>query len=282
MKKIFLTWSTSYLWSRFIELFKDRYEIFGVSRLAGCDLLDFDTVSQKFNEFQPDIIIHLAANLGRDSQSHSDITQTNPAITQHLLSLAKERKIPFVFTSTEAVYGWREDTGNYNENDTLQPRSEYWQSKVLSEALIKESGLPYLITRAHRYIGVNTLYSRPKQFPDILSKILLWEEAHLDAEKIFTPVHIDHLAHVIDFYIANKSTEKILMNIGSDVSTTFYTLMKDISHIIWVDSSKIYPDGEEKWWPLNSSLDISLLKKSEFPKMSYEEMLFKIKADILS
>lgn len=281
MKRVFLTGATSYLGSQFIQLYGSKYSIFWVSRQNGCDLLDFQKVSQWFHEFKPDFIVHTAASIGRDSQADGDIIHTNPAITEHLISLAKIFDIPFIFTSTEAVYWWKEQEGNYSENDTLKPRNEYGQSKILSENIIQDSWLPYLITRWHRYVWLNGDYHRPKQFLDFFVSALRWDILHLDSKKVFTPVHIDHLCSIIDFYIENKSKERILINVWTETSTTFYQFMKDVLEACWKETSFLFSDWEEKGWPHNSSLDISLLLKSDFPKMTYREMITRIKDSYL-
>ena len=80
MKKILLTGSTSFLGSKFIELYNGRFDILGIARsdyLYPIDLLDFNAVKKVYEDFQPDIVIHCAADVGIDPSTSSTIVQTN-------------------------------------------------------------------------------------------------------------------------------------------------------------------------------------------------------------
>lgn len=157
-QRIFLTVSTSFLGTKFTDLYSRQFEILGVARSDAAhaiDLLDFNSVKKLYMDFHPDVVIHAAADLGRDSNTAAKIIETNPTITRNLLTLARHNSAAFIFTSTEAVDGGKDEVGGYVEEDDYQPRSAYGQSKVLFEKAILESDLPCLITRGHRYIGIS-------------------------------------------------------------------------------------------------------------------------------
>lgn len=279
--KIFLTGPTSYLGTKFIELYGSKYEVLGVSRNDATnpiDLLDFETVKQAYNQFQPDYIVHLAADLGRDATTSEQITKTNPAILANLIGLAKPDHTPFIFTSTEAVYGGKEN-GGYVETDSYQPRSPYGDSKVESEKLLIGSGLPYLITRGHRYVGVSHNFHSPKQFPDTLKALKNGEEVHLDSKKIFTPMLINNGCDIIDHYIEHDNDKQVLVNIGVGKATTYYGFVMDVAKGIGLQTNLIHPDGNEAGWPANSSLDISKLEELGYPTFDYGDTIQAIKED---
>lgn len=282
MTKIFLTGSTSFLGTKFIELDGDTYEIFGVSRADKAhpvDLLDFEAVKRSYKDFQPDVIVHIAADVGRDSTTVDTITETNPAITKNLVELAKSTNTPFIFTSTEAVYGGKEDTGEYKEDDPFKPRSPYGQSKVLSEAVVKNSGLPYLITRGHRYVGISKTYDRPKQFPDALKTIKSGQELHLDSAKLFKPVLINNICDIFAHYIEHDMDKQIVVNIGTDKATTFFDFMSDVARELGFDTTLIHSDGNEAGWPQNSTLSLEKIRQLAYPMVNYAEMLEVIRKD---
>lgn len=282
MTKIFLTGPTSFLGTKFIELYGTKYEIFGISRADKdhpIDLLDFEAVKQAYTDFHPDIVVHIAADLGRDSTTASTITETNPAIVKNLVDLAKTTNTPFIFTSTEAVYGGKEQTGEYKEDDSFKPRSPYGESKVLSEDVVKSSGLPYLITRGHRYVGISKTYNRPKQFPDTLKALQAGQEIHLDSTKLFKPVLTNNICDIIDHYIEHDTDKQIVVNIGTDKATTFYDFMNDVARTLGHDANLIHPDGDEAGWPQNSTLSLEKIKALGYPTVSYEEMLETIRRD---
>lgn len=282
MTKIFLTGPTSFLGTKFIELYGSKYEIFGISRSDNnhpVDLLDFEAVKQAYTDCQPDIVIHIAADLGRDSTTASTITETNPAIVKNLVDLAKTTNTPFIFTSTEAIYGGKEQTGEYKEDDSFKPRSPYGESKVLSEDVIKSSGLPYLITRGHRYVGISKTYDRPKQFSDALKALKAGQEIHLDSVKLFKPVLINNICDIFDHYIEHDTDKQIVVNIGTDKATTFYDFMSDVARTLGFDTSLIKPDGNEAGWPQNSTLSLEKIKSLGYPTVSYKGILETIRKD---
>ncbi len=285
MKKIFLTGSTSFLGSKFIELYGEHFNIFGISRSNRkhpVDLLDFVAVKKAYLDFQPDIIIHTAADLGRDQATSNTIVETNPAITKNLIELALLQNIPFVFTSTEAVYGGKEQTGEYSESDPYKPRSPYGESKVASEKLLIDSGLPYLITRGHRYVGVNKSYTKPKQFPDAITTLTQNKEIHVDSHKLFKPCLINNIADVFAYYIENDFGKKVLINLGVDHATTYYEFLIDVADALDLNKTLIKPDGEETGWPQNSTLSLDKAKELNYPIPSYKEVLAVLKYDWFS
>lgn len=283
MKKIFLTGSTSFLGTKFIELYGHKYDIFGLSRSDSkhpIDLMDFAAVQNAYQQFKPDIVIHTAADLGRDTTTASTITETNPAITKHLVDLARGTGTPFIFTSTEAVYGGKEEAGEYAEDDQFKPRSPYGQSKVLSEAVVKASGLPYLITRGHRCVGISKGFDKPKQFPDTLKALLAGQAVHLDSTKLFKPVLINNICDIIDYYIEHDAHKQVIVNIGVDKPTTYYDFVRDVARTLGIDENLIHPDGNEAGWPQNSTLSLEKIQSLGYPALAYEAMLVTMKRDV--
>ena len=275
--RILLTGSSGYLGSRFVSIYKNEFDILGLSRNSETpvDLHHSSAIKKVFEDFRPDAVIHAAAQVGRDFyDADSIINDTERALTS-LLNSAIEARIPFIFTSTEAVYGGKESTGMYTETDDLEPRNVYGQAKINSEKMIQSSGLQYLITRGHRYIGYNPDFNKPKQFPDAVNKIMNDEEMILDSTKLFTPVLIDVICETIVHYLGSRNTEQDLINIGVEEPVTFYQLLSDIASRI--DKKQLVkPGGSEQGWPRNSSLNTEKSRKLGYPTLSYDETVEKI------
>jgi dTDP-4-dehydrorhamnose reductase len=285
MKKILLTGSTSYLGTKFIELYGSHFDILGIARSDPSnpvDLLDFAAVKKIYLNFQPDIIIHTAADLGRDSTTAGEIIKTNPAATKNLVDLGLKNKIPFIFTSTEAVYGGKEQTGDYDENDPYQPRSAYGKSKVESEKIVLASGVPYLITRGHRHVGISKGFKKPKQFPDTLHDLAAGDQVHLDSRKLFKPVLINHVCDIIAHHITSNPNAKEILNIGTDKVMTYFALVSDVAVELGLNKDPVKPDGEEDGWPLNSTLSLKKLQRSGYPVLSYQQLLDTIRTEFES
>lgn len=282
VKKILLTGSTSFLGSKFIELYKAQYKIFGISKsdsLHSIDLLDLATLKSVVVEFAPDVIIHAAAIVDQDAEK---VRIPNIQSTKNIVEVAKINNTPIIYSSSESVYGGRETEGSYLETDPYKPRSVYGETKVESEKIIIDSGLNYLITRAHRYVGINIGYHRSKQFPDTLKKLIAGERVVLDDHKLFRPCLINNIADVYAHYIENDLDKKLIFNLGVDKSTTYFDFIVDVARSLGLDSKLIESGGNEVTWPANSTLSVEKLKNSDYPSLKYKDMLEIIQMDYLA
>lgn len=282
MKKILLTGSTSFLGSKFIELYKYTYDILGISKNDPnhpVDLLNPSALKSPVLEFAPDVIIHVAAIVDQDAEK---VRIPNIQSTKNVVDIAQINNTPIIFSSSESVYGGRENEGNYLETDPYKPRSVYGETKAESEKIIINSGLNYLITRAHRYVGINNNYHKSKQFPDTLKKLIVGEPVVLDDHKLFRPCLINNIADVYAHYIENDQDKDLVLNLGVDKSTTYFDFIVDVARSLELDSKLIVPGGNELTWPENSTLSIDKLKNSKYPSVSYSELLDVIRQDYLS
>jgi len=146
------------------------------------DICDAPTVASLFHEYQPDAVMHLAA------ESHVDRSITGPAAfietniigTYTLLNAAREywselsaeRKNTFRFhhISTDEVYGSLGETGFFTENTAYQPNSPYSASKASSDHLVRAwhhtYGLPVVTTNCSNNYG-------PYHFPEKLIPLII-------------------------------------------------------------------------------------------------------------
>jgi len=275
MTKILLTGSSSFTGTKFIDLYGDKFDIAEVSRdhpTDPVDLQDAAAVQNFFKKVQPDIIVHLAATIGRDA-GNADVLKVDVAATKTLVDLAKTRNIPFIYTSSEIVYDGKPE-GMYEEDDEYHPRSSYGESKVISEEYIKASGLPYLITRGHRYVGFpSKRFNRPKQFPDALKDLMSGKEVHLDSKRKVTLILIDDICDAIYHHICHNLDKQILINVGMEKVTTYYDFWIDIAKTAGIDLSLLHDDGDEPGWLLNNTLSTARLRRLGYPQRSYEEIV---------
>lgn len=279
VKRILLTGSTSFLGSKFIELFQSTYEIRGISKSDPkfpVDLLDLDTLTKVYKDFLPDFIIHTAAIVDQDA---SKVRIPNITSTKNIVEVAKLNNTPIIFSSSESVYGGKEQTGEYVETDPYQPRSAYGETKVESEKIIINSGLKFLITRCHRYVGINKKYSKPKQFPDTIKALMNNQTVTLDDHKLFKPCLINHIAEVYSHFIENDSDKEIIFNLGVDKVLTYYQFIKNVASTLGFNLELVKPGGNEATWPENSTLSILKMKSLGYPMLTYERLLEVIRFD---
>ena len=146
------------------------------------DICQRSTVKNALSQFQPDVIINLAAesHVDRSIDGPFEFIQTNIVGTAVLLdeannyykTLTGEMKAGFRFlhVSTDEVYGSLGDGDYFTENTAYDPSSPYSASKASSDHLVRAwsrtFGLPILITNCSNNYG-------PYQFPEKLIPLMI-------------------------------------------------------------------------------------------------------------
>jgi len=147
------------------------------------DICDKVAIDNAIVTFQPDAIMHLAAesHVDRSIDGPSVFMQTNIIGTYTLLEaarsywsgLANDKKANFRFhhVSTDEVYGDLENGGSlFREDTSYDPSSPYSASKASSDHLVRAWGrtynLPILITNCSNNYG-------PYQFPEKLIPVTI-------------------------------------------------------------------------------------------------------------
>ena len=133
---------------------------------AYVDLLDPEAVQDLVATHRPEAIIHLAAVVSPPSYRNPGLARrVNVGGTENLLAAASKiaDTLPhpplFLMASSAAVYGSR-NPYRYPERITpetpVNPIDQYGQDKVLAEAAIRGSGLPYALYRLAGVISPDT------------------------------------------------------------------------------------------------------------------------------
>jgi len=183
-----------------------------------------------FNDFNPDSIIHLAA------ESHVDNSIKSPKIfidsningTYNLLEVTREylrknnkkKKFIFLHVSTDEVYGSLKSKKDkpFDENFKYLPNSPYSASKAASDLLVrswnKTFSIPTIITNCCNNFG-------PWQFPEKLIPVVIYKCLNKKNIPIYGRgtnirewMHVqDHVANLLK--ILNKGKIGESYNIGS-------------------------------------------------------------------
>ncbi|OBI67860.1 NAD(P)-dependent oxidoreductase [Mycobacterium sp. E796] len=129
---------------------------------AYIDLLNAEAVGDLVATHRPEAIIHLAALISPPSYRNPALARrVNVGGTETLLAAAAQLPDPplFLMASSAAVYGSR-NPYRYPERITpetpVQPIDQYGEDKVLAEAAIRASGLPYAMFRLGGVISPDT------------------------------------------------------------------------------------------------------------------------------
>jgi dTDP-glucose 4,6-dehydratase len=146
------------------------------------DICDANAVSAIFAKYQPDAVVHLAAESHVDrSISGSDVfVQTNVVGTFTLLEAArgylksvrcdKAVDFRFIHVSTDEVYGSLGDDGLFTEATAYDPSSPYSATKAASDHLAKAwhrtYGMPVIVSNCSNNYG-------PYHFPEKLIPLVI-------------------------------------------------------------------------------------------------------------
>ena len=154
------------------------------------NILDADAIEAVFSKYQPDGVIHLAAesHVDRSILSPLDFVYTNVIGTVNLLNAAKKcwqdsistsqplnpstsQPFPrFHHVSTDEVFGALGSTGLFTEKTPYDPHSPYSASKAASDHFVRAYhdtyGLPVVITNCSNNYG-------PNHFPEKLIPLFI-------------------------------------------------------------------------------------------------------------
>jgi dTDP-glucose 4,6-dehydratase len=153
------------------------------------NILEANDLERIFNKYEPDGIIHLAAesHVDRSIMSPLDFVYTNVIGTVNLLNVAKKlwqtnnpKSLPgrqageirnlFYHVSTDEVYGALGETGFFTEKTAYAPNSPYSASKASSDHFVRAYGetyhLPVIITNCSNNYG-------PNHFPEKLIPLFI-------------------------------------------------------------------------------------------------------------
>lgn len=147
------------------------------------DICDAGAIDAVFTEFQPDAVMHLAAesHVDRSIDGPMEFVKTNIVGTVTLLQAATtywrsltnnktNKDFRFLHVSTDEVYGSLGNDGLFIESTAYDPHSPYSASKAASDHFVRAwhdtYGLPVLITNCSNNYG-------PYQFPEKLIPVVI-------------------------------------------------------------------------------------------------------------
>jgi len=166
--RIFITGADGFIGQHMVERLKDNHEL----EFLQHDLRDHDKVGFQIRQFDPHVIVHLAARTEVEDSFYEQITfsEINYVGTVNLIEIAA--KLPnlqnFVFASTMEVYGWQpisdlikegreEGIIAFNESTPPNPNAPYAVAKYGCEKYLEYAhrsyGLPFTAIRQTNAYG---------------------------------------------------------------------------------------------------------------------------------
>lgn len=221
------------------------------------DIRDIRQVEKVFQKYQPDAVMHLAAesHVDRSIDGPAEFIMTNIVGTYNLLSVCKQywdelegsRKERFRFhhVSTDEVYGDLDESGFFTEETPYAPSSPYSASKASSDHLVRAwyrtYGLPVVITNCSNNYGAY-------QFPEKLIPLVTLNALEGKSIPIYGTglqvrdwLHVDDHAralrlvlkkgHVGETYNIGGHNEKTNLEVVRTICTLLNKLVPDSPHI---------------------------------------------------
>ena len=199
------------------------------------DICDVNEIERVFNKYQPDIIMHLAAesHVDRSIEGPSEFIKTNIVGTYTLLEQArkyfgqlegnKKKDFRFHHISTDEVYGdlpHPKDNSKikelplFNETTAYAPSSPYSASKASSDHLVRSwnrtYNLPTIITNCSNNYG-------PFHFPEKLIPCAILNALRGEPIPIYGKGH-----QIRDWlYVEDHATALVLVATKGEISQTY-------------------------------------------------------------
>jgi dTDP-glucose 4,6-dehydratase len=213
-------------------------------QFAKADICDADKMTKLVADFQPDKIMHLAAesHVDRSVDAPDEFIQTNIIGTYNVLNAArsyfepsKNKDFMFHHVSTDEVFGSLGDDGFFTEETPYDPRSPYSASKASSDHLVRAwgatYGLPVVVTNCSNNYG-------HYQFPEKLIPLIIMNAfnkkplpVYGDGGNIRDWLHVDDHARAL-YLVATEGKPGETYNIGGKNEKTNLEVVDTICSLL--------------------------------------------------
>ncbi|HJU20320.1 MAG TPA: dTDP-glucose 4,6-dehydratase [Stellaceae bacterium] len=211
------------------------------------DICDREALAALFREFDPDAVLHLAAesHVDRSIDGPAEFIRTNIEGTYALLeaSLAHWRRLPagraarfrFHHVSTDEVYGSLGPDGRFTEDTPYRPNSPYSASKAASDHLVRAwsetFGLPVLVSNCSNNYG-------PYQFPEKLIPLAILKALHGEPIPVYGDggnvrdwLHVEDHARALHTILCRAPAGESY-NLGGDAERTNLDVVRTICAVL--------------------------------------------------
>ncbi len=216
-------------------------------RFAQIDICDRDALATCINDYQPDIIMHLAAesHVDRSIDDPGVFVQTNVIGTYNLLTIAQDyysrapaavrERFRFHHISTDEVYGSLGPDGLFTEETSYSPNSPYSASKASSDHFVRAwqttFGLPTIVTNCSNNYG-------PYHFPEKMIPLMILNAVegkplpvYGDGMQVRDWLHVEDHARAL-YLVATEGVPGETYNIGGHNEVRNLDVVKTICALL--------------------------------------------------
>lgn len=272
--RVIITGHSGLVGSNLYKKLEKEHELLGLSLENGYDLRDEKMVDKVIEDFEPDVVYHLAAFAAeaRGQVSPVDMTQRNVGIFVNVLKSSINAGVKkFIYASSVAVYG--EATVPYKEDGATIPKDVYGVNKLASEQILKIMakvyGFEYVIVRPHNIYGPGQMMDDPyKNVVALFMRKLMEKQPYVLFGEGKMKRAFSYVDDVVDVLEQCMSLSNITMNVGSDKAISIKELSDKLQTItglsVPVEMKPARPQ-EISMFLADHSLQDSLVEYKETP-----------------
>lgn len=210
---------------------------------ACANLLDTSKVTEIFDSWKPDVIIHAAAEGSVDAVEGNvnKFRPLNVEVPRELALWAANNNSQFVFVSSNAVYGGRQDA--YDDYDPVDPINDYGRLKVEAETAVLSQLPSAFIPRPILMYGWPSPTGRNNPVSWWVNSLRAGHEIRVVDDTFSEPIAAWDAASAIWAGIACRTSGPV--NLSSGVSTSLYEFAKESARAFGLNEALILPISSE-------------------------------------
>lgn len=261
-KKILVIGGSGFLGARFLELAPKGFEIYATylnqpAELEGIveyqlDMFSLEEVANLIQKIKP-LIIFYAARLEPYDKDQVKVKK----IMNKLINFIKSQKIRFIYISSDAVFDGQK--GNYQENDLPNPQTNYGKCKKISEDIIKDLLVDYVIVRTSYIYGQNK-FGLDKRIKELLNELQDNNNVYRFSDGFRSLTFVDDLA-LACWKIATTKFNGIIHLAGERISIFDFSL--SVAKTFGLDCNLLKPNeikNTNDIFPPDTSLNTDLAR----------------------
>lgn len=181
---------------------------------AKVDITDFASLSNIFDLFNPDAVIHTAGFTRPEAcnkENKTEVFKTNVDATKFISQLCDRHNAKLIFTSTDLVYDGT-GRGMLVETDRVNPVSIYAETKLCAEREIEKIFGNFIILRTSLMIGFGLNHSR-NNFHEMYKALKEGKKSRLFIDQYRTPISLINASEIISELVKSE-IKGVLLNFG--------------------------------------------------------------------
>ena len=285
--KILILGSSGMLGREFVNIFKSKYEVYGIDinnienlgdRYFCINLLNQKEIEQFLEKKLFDIIINSVAivDLKKCETDKKLAEDLHVNLNKSFIEYCNKNNTKYIYISTDSVFDG--EIGNYKEDSIVRPLNNYAYTKFLGEKEVEK-------IKNHIIVRTNILGYTENQ-----NSLFKWAYENLKdnieingfEDVIFSPISVFRLSELIDELV--KINYQGLINVVNDTVLSKYEFLNILKEMMLSNSkiNKVKIQNTDILRPKNTSLNNellhSILKKFNFDlKEDIKKILLSVK-----